>query len=46
MAGSKSVNDLVVKSLEIAGRLKTVKLIDSLKDIGFAGFTLSVLCFL
>ena len=41
MAGSKSVNDLVVKSLEIAGRIKTVKLIDSLKDIGFAGFTLS-----
>ncbi|MFA7675933.1 MAG: DNA-directed RNA polymerase subunit beta' [Candidatus Shapirobacteria bacterium] len=41
MAGSKSVNDLVVKSIEIAGRLKTVKLIDSLKDIGFIGFTLS-----
>ncbi|MDD2225254.1 MAG: DNA-directed RNA polymerase subunit beta', partial [Candidatus Shapirobacteria bacterium] len=41
MAGSKSVNDLIVKSLEIAGRLKTVKLIDSLKDIGFKGFTLS-----
>jgi len=41
MAGSKSVNDLVVKSLEIAGRIKTVRLIDSLKDIGFAGFTLS-----
>jgi DNA-directed RNA polymerase subunit beta' len=41
MAGSKSVNDLVVKSIEIAGRLKTVRLIDSLKDIGFAGFTLS-----
>jgi len=41
MAGSKSVNDLIVESLEIAGRLKTVKLIDSLKDIGFKGFTLS-----
>ena len=41
MAGSKSVNDLIVKSLEIAGRLKTVKLIDSLKDLGFKGFTLS-----
>ncbi|MFA5749919.1 MAG: DNA-directed RNA polymerase subunit beta' [Candidatus Shapirobacteria bacterium] len=41
MAGSKAVNDLVVKSLEIAGRIKTVKLIDSLKDIGFKGFTLS-----
>ncbi len=41
MAGSKALNDLIVKSLEIAGRLKTVKLIDSLKDIGFIGFTLS-----
>lgn len=37
----KAINDLVVKSLEIAGRLQTVKLIDSLKDIGFKGFTLS-----
>ncbi len=41
MAGSKALNDLVVKSLDIAGRIKTVKLIDSLKDIGFKGFTLS-----
>lgn len=41
MAGSKAVNDLVVKSLEIAGRIRTVKLIDSLKDIGFKGFTIS-----
>ncbi len=41
MAGSKALNDLIVKSLEIAGRLKTVKLIDSLKEIGFTGFTLS-----
>ena len=41
MAGSKSVNDLIVKSIEIAGRIKTVRLIDSLKDIGFKGFTLS-----
>ena len=41
MAGSKALNDLVVKSLEIAGRIKTVKLIDSLKEIGFKGFTLS-----
>ncbi len=41
MMGSKALNDLVVKSLEIAGRLKTVKLIDALKDIGFKGFTLS-----
>lgn len=41
MAGSRALNDLVVKSLQIAGRIKTVKLIDSLKEIGFAGFTLS-----
>jgi DNA-directed RNA polymerase subunit beta' len=41
MAGSKALNDLIVKSLEISGRMKTVRLIDSLKDIGFAGFTLS-----
>ncbi len=41
IAGSKAVNDLIVKSLEIAGQDKTVKLIDSLKDIGFYGFTLS-----
>jgi DNA-directed RNA polymerase subunit beta' len=41
MAGSKSLNDLIVKSLEISGRIRTVKLIDSLKDIGFKGFTLS-----
>ena len=41
MAGSKSMNDLIFKSLEISGRIATVKLIDSLKDIGFAGFTLS-----
>jgi DNA-directed RNA polymerase subunit beta' len=41
LAGSKALNDLVVKSLDIAGRLKTVKLIDSLKEIGFKGFTLS-----
>jgi DNA-directed RNA polymerase subunit beta' len=41
MAGSKALNDLVVKSLDIAGRVKTVKLIDSLKDIGFKAFTLS-----
>jgi len=41
MAGSKAVNDLVVKSLEIAGRVRTARLIDDLKDIGFKGFTLS-----
>ena len=41
MAGSKALNDLVVKSLDVAGRIKTVKLIDSLKEIGFKGFTLS-----
>lgn len=37
----KAINDLVVKSLEISGRIRTVKLIDGLKDIGFKGFTLS-----
>jgi DNA-directed RNA polymerase subunit beta' len=41
MAGNKAVKDLIVESLEIAGRKKTVKLIDSLKAIGFEGFTLS-----
>lgn len=41
MGGSKALNDLIVKSLEIAGRLKTVRLIDHLKNIGFQGFTLS-----
>ncbi len=41
MAGSKALNDLIVKSIEVAGRIKTVHLIDSLKDLGFAGFTLS-----
>ncbi len=41
MAGNKAVKDLIVESLEIAGRQKTVKLIDSLKTIGFEGFTLS-----
>lgn len=41
VAGSKAVNDLVVKSLEVSGRRRTVQLIDDLKDIGFTGFTLS-----
>ncbi|MFA4826957.1 MAG: DNA-directed RNA polymerase subunit beta' [Candidatus Shapirobacteria bacterium] len=41
MAGSKAVNDLVVKSIEISGRVRTVRLIDDLKNIGFKGFTLS-----
>jgi len=41
MAGSKSMNDLIFKTLKTCGRLRTVKLIDSLKDIGFKGFTLS-----
>ena len=41
MSGNKAVKDLVVESLEIAGRRQTVKLIDSLKEIGFKGFTLS-----
>jgi len=41
MAGSKAMTDLVIKSLKIAGRKRTVQLIDDLKDIGFKGFTLS-----
>ncbi|MDP4009856.1 MAG: DNA-directed RNA polymerase subunit beta' [Candidatus Shapirobacteria bacterium] len=41
MAGSKAMNDLVVKSLEVAGRRRTVRLIDGLKEIGFKAFTLS-----
>jgi DNA-directed RNA polymerase subunit beta' len=41
MAGKKSVSDLVIKTMEQVGRLRAVKLIDDLKDIGFAGFTLS-----
>lgn len=41
MSGNKAVKDLIVESLEIAGRRQTVKLIDSLKQIGFEGFTLS-----
>jgi DNA-directed RNA polymerase subunit beta' len=41
MAGSKSMNELIFKSLELSGRKRTVRLIDDLKDIGFKGFTLS-----
>jgi DNA-directed RNA polymerase subunit beta' len=41
MAGSKSISDLVVRTLETLGRVKTARLIDHLKDIGFLGFTLS-----
>jgi len=41
MSGNKAVKDLIVESIEIAGRRQTVKLIDSLKEIGFKGFTLS-----
>ena len=41
MAGKKSVSDLVIRTLEQVGRLRAVKLIDDLKDIGFKGFTLS-----
>lgn len=41
MGGSKAINDLIFKSIKLAGRMRTVKLIDGLKDIGFAGFTLS-----
>lgn len=39
--GSKAMNDLIIKSIEIAGRIATVHLIDSLKEIGFKGFTMS-----
>lgn len=41
MAGSKSINELIFRSLELSGRKRTVRLIDDLKDIGFKGFTLS-----
>jgi DNA-directed RNA polymerase subunit beta' len=41
MAGKKSVSDLVIRTMEQVGRMRAVKLIDDLKDIGFAGFTLS-----
>lgn len=41
MAGSKALNDLVVRCLETNGRLRTVRLIDDLKNIGFKYFTLS-----
>ncbi|MCL4384416.1 DNA-directed RNA polymerase subunit beta' [Patescibacteria group bacterium] len=39
--GSKAMNDLIIKSMEISGRLATVHLIDALKNIGFKGFTMS-----
>ncbi|MBU1088896.1 DNA-directed RNA polymerase subunit beta' [Patescibacteria group bacterium] len=39
--GGKFIKDVLIKSLKIAGRKKTVKLIDALKDIGFFGFGLS-----
>jgi DNA-directed RNA polymerase subunit beta' len=41
MAGKKSVSDLVIRTMEEVGRMRAVRLIDDLKDIGFAGFTLS-----
>ncbi len=41
MAGKKSVSDLVIRTMEQVGRMRAVKLIDDLKDIGFEGFTLS-----
>jgi DNA-directed RNA polymerase subunit beta' len=41
MAGKQSVIDLVIRTMEQVGRMRAVKLIDDLKDIGFAGFTLS-----
>ena len=41
MAGSKSISDMVIKTLETLGRIRTARLIDDLKEIGFLGFTLS-----
>ena len=41
MAGKKSVSDLVIRTMEQVGRMRAVHLIDDLKNIGFAGFTLS-----
>lgn len=41
MAGKKSVQDLVIRTMENVGRMRAVRLIDDLKDIGFKGFTLS-----
>ncbi|MBU1130006.1 DNA-directed RNA polymerase subunit beta', partial [Patescibacteria group bacterium] len=41
VSGGKFMKNLLIKSLKIAGRKKTVKLIDNLKDIGFHGFSLS-----
>ena len=41
MAGKKSVSDLVIRTLEEVGRMRAVRLIDDLKDVGFKGFTLS-----
>ncbi len=41
MAGKKSVSDLVIRTMEEIGRMRAVRLIDDLKDIGFKGFTLS-----
>jgi DNA-directed RNA polymerase subunit beta' len=41
MAGSKSISDLVVRTLEKIGRVRAAKLIDGLKEVGFLGFTLS-----
>ena len=35
------MNDLIFKTMEVCGRLRTVRLIDDLKNIGFKGFTLS-----
>ena len=41
MAGKKSVSDLVIRTMEQVGRMRAVRLIDDLKDVGFEGFTLS-----
>lgn len=41
ISGGKQMKDLAIKTLETNGRLATVKLLDSLKSLGFKGFTLS-----
>lgn len=41
MAGKKSVSDLVIRTMKDVSRIRAVRLIDDLKDIGFKGFTLS-----
>lgn len=41
MAGKKSLSDLLIKTLKTVSRLRAVRLIDDLKEVGFKGFTLS-----